>query len=81
MATMQHVPFNTCIFHGTFIYIHADGLHHVCETRILFHHFQGLKPYTIARVLDDEGVKVSRFGVHKLIQHYNELGSIDKKGG
>ena len=51
------------------------------KLRILFHHFQGLKPYTIARVLDDEGVKVSRFGVHKFIQHYKELGSIDRKGG
>jgi hypothetical protein len=51
------------------------------KLRILFHHFQDLKPYTIARVLDDEGVKVSRFGVHKFIQHYYELGSIDRKGG
>lgn len=51
------------------------------KLRILFHHFQGLKRYTIARVPDDEGVKVSRFGVHKFIQHYKELGSIDRKGG
>ena len=52
------------------------------KLRILFHHyFQGLKPYTIARVLDNEGVKVSRFGVHKFIQHYKEFGSIDRKGG
>ena len=51
------------------------------KLRILFHHFQGLKPYTIARVLEEEGVKVSRFGVHKFIQLYNESGSIDRKGG
>ena len=43
--------------------------------------FQGLKPYIIARVLDEEGVKVSRFGVYKFIQHYNKLGSIDRKRG
>ena len=29
----------------------------------------------------DEGVKVSRFCVHKFIQHYSECGSIDRKAG
>ena len=32
------------------------------KLRILHHHFKGRKPYTIARVFeDDEGIKVSRF--------------------
>ena len=48
---------------------------------ILFYHFQALKPYIIARVLDEKGMKVSRFSVHKFIQHYNESGSIDRKDG
>lgn len=51
------------------------------KIRILYYHFQGLKPYTIARVLEEEGVKVSWFGVHKFIQHYDECGSIDRKAG
>ena len=51
------------------------------KLRIIFHYCQGLKPYTIARVLDDDGVEVTRVGVHKFIQHYSELGSINKKGG
>ena len=51
------------------------------KLQILHHHFQGLKPYTITRMLDEEGVKVSRFGVHKFIQHYCESGSIDRKAG
>ena len=51
------------------------------KLRILHHHFQGLKPYTVARMLDEEGVKVSWFGVHKFIQHYYESGSIDRKAG
>ena len=70
MATVKHVPFKiiyTCVINGH-LYTHIDGLHH-------------LEPYTIARVLDDEGVKISRFGVHKFRQHYKELGSIDRKGG
>ena len=49
------------------------------KLRILHHHFQGRRPYTIARVLKEEGVKVSRFGVHKFVQHYNETGSIERK--
>ena len=48
---------------------------------ILFYHFQALKPYIIARMLDEKGMKVSRFGVHKFIQHYNESGSINRKDG
>ena len=51
------------------------------KLRILHYHFQGLKPYTIARVLEEKGVKVSRFGVHMFIQHYSEYGSIDRKTG
>ena len=51
------------------------------KLRILHHHFQGHRPYTIARVLEEEGVKVSRFGVHKFVQHYNETGSIERKEG
>ena len=50
------------------------------KLRILHHHFQGHRPYTIARVLE-EGVKVSQFGVHKFVQHYNETGSIERKEG
>ena len=48
------------------------------KLQIVHYHFQG---YTIARALDEEGVKVSRFGVHKFIQHYSESGSIDRKPG
>ena len=51
------------------------------KLRILYYHFQGLKPYTIARVLEEEGMKVPRFGVHKFIQHCDECGSIDRKAG
>ena len=51
------------------------------KLRILHHHFQGRRPYTIARVLEEEGVKVSRFGVHKFVQHYSETGSIERKEG
>ena len=52
------------------------------KLRILHHHFKGRKPYTIARVFeDDEGIKVSRFGVHKFLKLYTETGSIDRKPG
>ena len=51
------------------------------KLQILHYHFQGFKPYTITRMLEKEGVKASRFGVHKFIKHYNEQGSIDRKTG
>ena len=51
------------------------------KLRILHHHFIGRKPYTIAQALEEEGISVSRFGVHKFIKHYIETGSVEKKPG
>ena len=51
------------------------------KLRILHHHFQDLKPYTTAKALETEGIKVSRFGVHKFIIMYNETGSIGRRPG
>ena len=51
------------------------------KLRILHHHFKGTKPYTIARALEEEGITVSRFGVHKFIKLYTETGSIERKPG
>ena len=47
------------------------------KLRIIFHHLHGLKPYTIAKVLEDEGIKVNRFGVHKFLMNDRETGSQD----
>lgn len=51
------------------------------KLRILHHHFRGRKPYTIAKALEEEGITVSRFGVHKFIKLYTETGSIERKSG
>ena len=51
------------------------------KLRILHHHQRGLRPYTITKVLETEGIKVSRFGVHKFIIMYNETGSIGRRPG
>ena len=49
------------------------------KLRILHHHLQGLKPYSIAKALKTEGIQVSRFGVHKFIIMYIETGPIDRR--
>ena len=50
--------------------------------QILHYHSQGYKPYTIAKVLENnEGLKLSRFGVAKFLKHYEENGTITKKPG
>ena len=51
------------------------------KLRILHHHFQGLKPYTIAKELQKEGIRVSRFGVHKFLIMYAETGSTTRRPG
>ena len=49
------------------------------KMRILHYHFQGLKPYTIAKVMyEDEGVAISRYGVYKFLKVYSETGSIER---
>ena len=51
------------------------------KLRILHHHFQDLKPYSIAKALETEGIQVFRFGVHKFIIMYHETGSIGRRPG
>ena len=51
------------------------------KLRIVHNHQRGLRPYTITKVLETEGIKVSRFGVHKFIIMYNETGSIGRRPG
>ena len=51
------------------------------KLRIIFHHLHGLKPYTIAKILEDEGIKVNRFGVHKFLMNYRETGSVERRPG
>ena len=49
------------------------------KLRIIHHHLHGLRPYTIAKVLEEEGIKVSRFGVHKFLVTYRETGSVQRR--
>ena len=64
------------------MFICADSLYQLCETSNSALSFSiGLKPHTTARVLEEEGMKVPQFGVHKFIQHYSECGSTDRKAG
>ena len=51
------------------------------KLRIIHHHLHGLRPYTITKVLEEEGIKVSRFGVHKFLLTYRETGSVQRRPG
>ena len=51
------------------------------KLRIIHHHLQGLKPYTIAKALDEEGIKENKFGVHKFFITYKETGSLERRPG
>lgn len=55
------------------------GLYKLREALNFSLSFQGLKAYTITQMLEEEGVKLAWFGVHKFIQYYNEHGFIDRK--
>ena len=45
------------------------------KLRILYHANMGYKGYTIPRLLEEEGIKVSTFGVYKFLKVYEETGT------
>ena len=52
------------------------------KLKILYYDSKGLKPYTIARMLEkNDGITVSRFGVAKFLKMYNTTGTISRKPG
>ena len=51
------------------------------KQRILSYHRLGYKAYTIARKLHEEGISASRRSVLKMLQCYEELGTIKRKEG
>ena len=51
------------------------------KRRILLYHGQGLCAPTIAKLLEDEGIIVSRRGVAKFILRVKATGSIDRRAG
>ena len=52
------------------------------KIRILYHHNNGLKPYTIAKLLlEDEGIQVSKVGVWKFLKVYKNTGSTIRRRG
>ena len=53
---------------------------HYVKQRILHHYFKGHKVLTIAKILQEEQVKVS-VGITKFLKHYQDLGPIARKPG
>lgn len=52
------------------------------KLRILYHFNNGLKPYTIVRVLsEEEGIRVSKVGVWKFLKVYQSTGTTTRKPG
>ena len=52
------------------------------KLRIVYHHNNELKPYTIVQLLLEEGgITVSKVGVWKLLKMYKETGSTGRRAG
>ena len=51
------------------------------KERILIHYENGLRPPTIQRRLQEEGIFVSRVGIWKFLQVYRSTGSIARREG
>ena len=51
------------------------------KLRILYHANMGYKGYTISRLLEEEGIKVSTFGVYKFLKVYKETGTTARRSG
>ena len=51
------------------------------KLRILYHANMGYKGYTIVRLLEEEGIKLSTFGVYKFLKVYEETGTTARRSG
>ena len=54
---------------------------HYKKLRILYLSSQGYKPPTIARMLEEEGMKASRRGIGKFLKVFKETGTIARRQG
>lgn len=51
------------------------------KQRILYHHLRSANPYTIVKLLWQEGLRASRWGVAKFLARYRESGTIRRRAG
>ena len=51
------------------------------KQRILYHHFRGFRPPTIVKLLQEENMKASRWGVAKFLKRFREDGTILRRVG
>ena len=51
------------------------------QQRILYYHFQGVRPPTIKNFLAREGMTASKFGIRKFLKKYEETGSVRRRIG
>ena len=51
------------------------------KQRIVYLSSKGFKAPTIAKILQEEGILVSRFGIHKFLQRFEESGCLMRKPG
>ena len=52
------------------------------KLRILYHYNMGFKPYTISKkLLEEEGIKVSKVGVMKFLKVYLATGTTQRRSG
>ena len=51
------------------------------KQRIIYHHAKGFKAPKIAKLLKDEGIKISRVAVHVFLIRYRETGSLTRRKG
>lgn len=51
------------------------------KLRILYHSAKGYKPYTIVKLLEEEGITASKFGITKFIKVYQETRMILQRAG
>ena len=53
-----------------------DGFDDYTKQQMLYFYFQGLRAPTISRLLENEGIMVSRRGVAKFLKRYLATGTI-----
>ena len=51
------------------------------KQRILYHHFRGFKPPTIVKLLQEEKMQASKWGVAKFLKRYLQDGTILRRVG
>ena len=75
------IPFPYNFVSELFSRVKAKMVYSLYKNSRFYHHFHGFRPPTIPKLLQEENMKVSRWGVVKFLEQFREDGTILRRVG